>query len=130
MLITPDYQKPFKLHVDASDYEAGAVLLQESAQKLITLFIYFSQKFDQHQCNYCTCDIVLILALQYFDFYLSAVVFSFEVFIDHNPLVFLNKMRDRNQRLLRWSLMLKEYNLKVSHIRGMDNVIADALSRK
>ena len=33
VLVTPDYQKPFKMHVDASDYGAGAVLLQESEQK-------------------------------------------------------------------------------------------------
>ena len=133
VLIMPDYQKPFKLQVDASDYGAGAVLLQEGTQEIDQPISYFSQKFDQHQRNYSTCEkeaLVLILALRHFDFYLSAAIFPIEVFTDHNPLVFLMKMRDRNQRLLRWSLMLQEYNIKVSHIRGTDNVIADALSRK
>ena len=133
VLVTPDYQKPFKMHVDASDYGAGAVLLQEREQGIDHPISYFSQKFDQHQCNYSTCEketLALILALRYFDFYLSAAIFPIEVFTDHNPLVFLNKMRDRNQRLLRWSLMLQEYNIRVSHIRGIENVIADTLSRK
>ena len=70
--------------------------------------------------------LALILAIQHFDFYLSGAIFPIEVFADHNPLVFLNKMRDKNQRLLRWSLMLQEY-IKVSHIRGTENVMADAL---
>ena len=119
VLTTPDYQKPFKVHVDASDYGAGAVLLQESIHKIDHPISYFSQKFDQHQCNYSTCEkeaLALILALRHFDFYLSAAIFPVEVLTDHNPLVFLNKMRDKNQRLLRWSLMLQEYNIKVSHI--------------
>ena len=52
-----------------------------------------------------------------------------EVYTDHNPLVFLGKMRNKNQRLLQWSLQLQEYNITIAHIRGRDNVIADALSR-
>ena len=54
VLVTPDYQKPFKLQVDASDYGAGAVLLQESVYQVDHPISYFSQKFDQHQCNYYT----------------------------------------------------------------------------
>ena len=44
-------------------------------------------------------------------------------------LVFLNKMKHKNRRLLQWSLLLQEYNLDVRHVRGKDNIIADALSR-
>ena len=133
VLVTPNYQKPFKLQVDASDYVARAVLLQESVQKIDHPISYFSQKFDQHQRNYSICEkeaLALILAIRHFDFYLSGAIFPIEVFTDYNPLAFLNKMRDKNQRLLRWSLMLQEYNIKVSHVRGTENVMADALSRK
>ena len=100
VLVTPDYQKPFKMHVDASDYGAGAVLLQESEQKIDHPISYFSQKFDRHQRNYSTCEketLALILALRHFDFYLSAARFPIEVFTDHNPLVFLNKMRQKSE---------------------------------
>ena len=51
------------------------------------------------------------------------------MYTDHNPLVCINRMKDKNQRLLRWSLALQEYNLKICHIRGKDNVTADALSQ-
>ena len=45
------------------------------------------------------------------------------------PLVLLNKMRHANQRLTRWCLQLQEYNLEIRHIKGRDNVVADALLR-
>ena len=51
------------------------------------------------------------------------------VFTDHNPLTFIHKMRNKNERLTRWSLMLQEYDVIIRHIKGKDNVIADALSR-
>ena len=37
-------------------------------------------------------------------------------------------MRNKYQRLTRWSVMLKEYDVSIGHIKGKDNVIADALS--
>ena len=132
VLVTPDYYKPLKLQVDASDQGVGAVLLQESSQKVDHPISYFSQKFNKHQRGYSTCEkeiLALILALQHFEFYLSSAMHPIEVYTDHNPLVFLGKMRNKNQRLLRWSLQLQEYNITIAHIRGCDNVIADALSR-
>ena len=50
------------------------------------------------------------------------------VYSDHNPLVFVQKMKTDNQRLLRWSLALQEYNIEVRHIKRCDNVVADCLS--
>ena len=38
-------------------------------------------------------------------------------------------MKNKNQRLVRWSLTLQEYNLDIRHIKDKDNVMADALSR-
>jgi hypothetical protein len=47
------------------------------------------------------------------------------VFTDHNPLTFIHQMRNKNQRLTRWSLMLQEYDVIIRHIKGKNNVIAD-----
>ena len=132
VLMMPDFKKPFLLAVDASDVGAGAVLLQEDQEKIEHPISYFSCKFDKHQRNYSTCEketLALVLALQHFDFYLSAAMFPIQVYTDHNPLVFLAKMKNKNQRLQRWSLALQAYSLLIHHIRGKDNVVADALSR-
>ena len=88
-------------------------------------------KFNIHQRNYSMCEetLALILALQHFHVYLDSPTAEVLVYTDHNPLVFINRMKDKNERLLRWSLVLQEYNLKICYIRGKGNVIADALSR-
>ena len=132
VLKAPDFDKAFKLQVNASDIGIGAVLLQEGDQGIDHLVCYFSHKFNKHQINYSTTEketLALLLALQHFDVYLGTTVAPVEIFTDHNPLVFIEKMKNKNQRLLRWSLAFQEYNLRIRHIKGRDNIMADALSR-
>ena len=71
--------------------------------------------------------IPLVLALEHFDVYLGLTTFKIKVYTYHNPLTFLKTMKNKNQRLVRWSLALQEYNLEIQHIPGSENV--DALSR-
>ena len=132
VLQAPDFYSQFKLAVDASDVAAGAVLLQEGSDGIDHQICYFSRKFNKNQRNYSTVEkecLALILALQHFEVYVTSSSFPIIVYSDHNPLVFLHKLRSKNQRLLRWSLMLQEFNIIVKHIRGKDNLIADCLSR-
>ena len=100
--------------------------------ELTILFVNFSKKFNTNQRNYSTVEkecLALVLALQHFEVYVSPSSAPVIVFSYHNPLVFLHKLKNKNQRLLRWSLMLQEYNLEIRHIKGKDNLIADCLSR-
>ena len=132
VLAAPDFESSFKLAVDASDVAAGAVLLQEDDEGVEHPVCYFSKKFNKSQRNYSTIEkecLALMLALQHFEVYISSSSLPIVVYSDHNPLVFIHKMKDKNQRLLRWSIMLQEYVLEIRHIRGKDNVIADCLSR-
>ena len=128
VLLAPSFDKEFKLAVDASDVDAGSVLLQEDDNGVY----YFSKKFNKHQRNYSTIEkecLSLILALQHFEVYLASSVTPIVIFSDHNPLTFIHKMKNKNQRLLRWSLILQEHNIDIRHIKGKDNIIPDALSR-
>ena len=132
VLMAPNFHKAFKLAVDASDIGAGGVLLQEDSQGIDHPVCYFSRKFNKHQRNYSTVEketLALLLSLQQFEVYVSASSLPVVVYTDHNPLVFIHKMKNKNQRLLRWSLALQEHVLDIKHIKGKDNVIADALSR-
>ena len=71
----------------------------------------------------------MILALQQFEVYLTNSNGEITVYTDHNPLVFLDRFKTKNSRLFRWSLMTQPYALKIVHVAGKNNVIADALSR-
>ncbi|KAI2661959.1 Retrovirus-related Pol polyprotein from transposon 17.6 [Labeo rohita] len=132
ILAAPDFSRAFLLEVDASGVAAGAVLLQRSEANLELPVCYFSKKFNESQRRYSTVEkeaLALLLALRHFDVYLSANPFPVRVYTDHNPLVFLSRMQNVNQRLMRWSLIIQEYNLEIVHKRGSEMVLSDALSR-
>ena len=131
VLLAPDFDKCFKLAVDASDVGIGAVLLQKDNNGIDHPVCYFCKKFNKHQKNYSTIEkecLALILAIQQFEVYLTSSTSPIVVFSDHNPLSFLHKLKNKNQKLLRWSLLLQEFKLDIRHIKGKDNIIPDALS--
>ena len=132
VLEAPNFDKPFKLAVDASDVGIGPVLLQENGDGIDKPLSYYSKKLDRHQKAYSTIEkeaLALVLAVQHFKVYLISCVDDIVVYTDHNPLVFLEKFKTKSRKLFRWSLLLQPYPLQIVHISGKDNVIADALSR-
>ena len=132
VLKSPDYEKPFKLIIDSSDVGTCSVLVQEASDGLDHPVSHFSKKFLKYQRNYSVVEketLGLVLALDHFDVYLGSMPFKIKVYTDHNPLTFLKTMKKTNQRLVRWSLALQEYDLDIQHILGSENVLADASSR-
>ena len=132
VLSAPRFDRPFALQVDASHVGVGAVLLQSDEFGIEKPVSFFSKKFNSYQLNYSTIEkeaLALVWALKHFDVYLGSGVVPVVVFTDHNPLVFLNSLQCPTQRLVRWSLFLQSHWLDIRHIKGTDNVVADALSR-
>ena len=132
VLSAPQSEKPFKIMIDASDIGVGAVLLQTDEKGLEHPVCYYSKKLNKHQQRYSTIEkegLGLVLALQQFEVYINSGKHEIEVFTDHNLLTFLGRMKNNNQRILRWSLLLQEYNIVIKHVPGRGNVIADAVSR-
>ena len=122
----------FYLQVDASNVGAGAVLMQAGDHGVEKTVAFFSRKFNKYQLNYSVIEkeaLALIWALQHFDVYLGSGLTPLVVYTDHNPLTFLRSLQNPNQRLMRWALFLQPYHLDIRHIKGSENVIADALSR-
>lgn len=132
VLCAPNYSLPFMLQIDASANGVGGVLLQEDPERGVKHPIsYYSAKLKKHQESYSTIEkecLSLILALKKFECYLPRGKLI-TVFTDHNPLTFLHRMQHQNQRILRWALQVQPYRLEIKHIKGVDNVIADPLSR-
>lgn len=132
VLMAPRMDQSFQMQVDASHVGAGAVLLQRDEQGVDRPVCFFSKKFNRHQLNYSTIEketLALIWGLQHFDVYLSGGAVPVTIYSDHNPLTFLYSLKSPSQRLMRWVLFLQPYSLLIRHIRGVDNIMADALSR-
>ncbi|XP_076062441.1 uncharacterized protein LOC143037773 [Oratosquilla oratoria] len=123
VLRAPDLQRPFTIHVDASEVGAGAVLLQEGKEdRVLHPVCYFSKKFLKAQRNYATIEkeaLALIMALEAFRVYVGSTVHPVQVFTDHNPLTFVERMKYAIQRLLRQTVQ--------RHLRGELDIDFQAL---
>ena len=131
ILKSPDFSQGFKLACDASDTAVGAVLLQEDQDTVDHPIAFFSKKMNSAQSNYSTIEkelLSLILALEHFAFYIVPSE-PVTVYSDHRPLKYLASFKTKNQRLTRWSIFLQNFNLQIVHVKGVDNVLADWLSR-
>ena len=129
VLQNPDFTKEFVLQTDACDRGTGAVLLQSDGGDLHPI-VFISSKLLPREQRYSIVEkecLAIVKACYSLKEYLIGKEFAIET--DHYPLQWLNKMKDNNMRLLRWSLMLQEYRFVIRHISGKHNVIADMLSR-
>jgi transposase InsO family protein len=131
ILSHPDLDKQFIVRTDASDVALGAVLLQEHKGELKPIE-FLSKQFDDTQKNWHASDKELfgcIYAIKRWRHYLISAPFLLDT--DHKNLCKLfNEPSTRGEsRKERWAATLMEYQFVASHIRGVDNVIADFLSR-
>ena len=129
VLRSPDFDKMFYLQTDASNRGIGAVLMQEDSGVKHPV-MYISKKLSAAEESYSTIEkecLAIIKSVQKLREYLLGREFVIEC--DHFPLQWLNKAKDNNMRLLRWSLLLQEYRFKIHHIPGVKNAVADLLSR-
>lgn len=129
VLAYPDYDKQFSVTVDASQHACGAVLSQKhgTEDKPIS---FISRTFKKGELNKHITEKELLaihFALKTFKPYLWGKFFI--VFSDHKPLIYLYALKEPSSRLTRIRLDLEEFNFVIEHIKGKDNVVADALSR-
>ncbi|CAL8135446.1 unnamed protein product [Prunus armeniaca] len=125
----PDWNLPFEIMCDASDYAIGAVLGQRRDKKPYVIH-YASRTLNSAQMNYSTTEkelLAVVFALDKFRAYLvgSPIV----VFTDHAALKYLLTKKDAKARLIRWILLLQEFDITIKDKKGVENVVADHLSR-
>ena len=99
VLTVPDLNSLFKMAFDASDVAAGAVLLQENDEGVEHPVCYFSKKYNKSRKNYFTTEIEClapVLAIQHFKVYVGSSSLPVVVYSDHNPLVFIHKLKAKS----------------------------------
>ena len=125
----PDWTLPFEIMCDASDYAVGAVLGQKLNREPHVI-CYASKTLSDTQLNYTTTEkelLAVVFALEKFRSYLlgSKVL----VFSDHAALRHLLSKKDTKPRLIRWILLLQEFDLEILDKKGSENTVADHISR-
>ena len=114
---------------DASDYAMGAVLGQKT-DKMFRAIYYASKTFNEAQENYSTFEkemLAIVFACKKFRPYIlgSHVI----IHTDHAAIKYLMAKKEAKPRLIRWVLLLQEFDLEIKDMKGYDNVIADHLLR-
>ncbi|XP_021727899.1 uncharacterized protein LOC110695013 [Chenopodium quinoa] len=125
----PNWELPFELMCDASDFAVGSVLGQRKDKNLHAIY-YTSKTLDEAQRNYTTTEkefLAIVHAIEKFRSYLlgSKVI----VFTDHAALKYLLSNKEPKPRLIRWVFLLQDYDIEIRDKKGAENVVADHLSR-
>jgi hypothetical protein len=122
LLAFPQFDKPFHVYTDASNYQLGAVIMQEGRP-----LAFYSRKMNSAQKNYTTGEQELLSIVETLKEFRNILLGQrIIVHTDHKNIVYGNLSNDR---IIRWRLLLEEFGPEYEHIAGKDNIIADALSR-
>nr|GFA22030.1 reverse transcriptase domain-containing protein [Tanacetum cinerariifolium] len=129
ILIAPNWDQPFELMCDASDYVVGVVLGQR-VEKNFRPIHYASKTMNQAETNYTTTEKEMLSVVYAFEKFRSYFIINKSiVYTDHSALKYLFAKKDAKARLLRWILLLQEFDFKVIDTKGAENYAADHLSR-
>jgi hypothetical protein len=109
----PNWHLPFEIMCDTSDYAIGAVLGQRVDKKLNVIY-YASKILDGAQKNYPTTEkefLAVIFACGKFRPYI--VDSKVTMHTDHSAIKYLMNKKDTKPRLIRWDLLLQEFDLHI-----------------
>ncbi|PNF16929.1 hypothetical protein B7P43_G03694 [Cryptotermes secundus] len=128
LLQYPDFSKPFVLTTDASGYAIGAILSQGKLGQYKPI-AYARRTLNKAELNYATVEkelLAIVWACKHFRPYLLGR--KFQIVTDHKRLTWIFNVKDTSSRLMRWKLLLEEYDYEIQHRAGHRNCNADSLS--
>nr|GEW42074.1 reverse transcriptase domain-containing protein [Tanacetum cinerariifolium] len=129
ILVALDWDLPFELLCDASDFAIGLVLGKQKTKHFQPIH-YASKTMTDAQAHYTTTEkelLAVVYASEKFRPYL--VLSKIIVYTDHSALTFLFNKQDAKPRLFRWVLLLQDFDITVRYKKGAENIAADHLSR-
>lgn len=129
IIVAPNWSLPFEVMCDASGVALGAVLGQKR-ERLFHPIYYTSKALNGAQKNYTVTEqelLAVVYAFEKFHAYLLGT--KVVVHTDHAALRYLMAKKDAKPGLIRWVLLLQEFNFEVKDRKGCENQVTDHLSR-
>ena len=131
ILVSPDWKKPFRGHIDASSSAVGGTLTQLDDAGKDRVIAFYSKKLSPAEQNYTTNDrelLGLIYFLMRFRCYLEGS--HFEIFTDNQVLKSFFTKPKLSRREARWLETLGNFGIFPINLKpGKIHVLGDALSR-
>ncbi|GJY15448.1 reverse transcriptase domain-containing protein [Tanacetum coccineum] len=122
ILVVPDWNLPFELMCDASDFAIGAVLGQRKTKHFQPIH-YASKTMTEAQIHYTTTEKEMLAVVYAFEKFRPYLVLSKSiVYTDHSALKYLMNKQDAKPRLLRWVLLLQEFDITIRDKKGSENL--------
>ena len=118
-----------EMHTNASGYGLGAVLMQKVADEFHPI-AYISRRLSPAESNYHSNELeclALVWALSKLRHYLNGR--PFRVKTDSNVVRWLCQKKEIKGKFARWIIEMQEFDFSIEHLKGIDNRVADALSR-
>nr|GEX66163.1 DNA-directed DNA polymerase [Tanacetum cinerariifolium] len=129
ILVVLGWNLPFELMCDASDFAIGAVLGQRNSNHFQPIH-YASKTMTEAQIHYTTTEKEMLSVVNAFEKFRPYLVLSKSiVYTDHSAFKYLLSKPDAKPRLLRWVLLLQEFDIIIHDKKGTENLAADHLSR-
>nr|GEY98898.1 reverse transcriptase domain-containing protein [Tanacetum cinerariifolium] len=129
ILVVTDWNLPFELMCDASDFAIGAVLGQRKTKHFQAIH-YASKTMTEAQIHYTTTEKEMLAVVYAFEKFPPYLVLSKSiVYTDHSALKYLLSKQDAKPRLILWVLLLQELDIIIRDKKGTENLAAYHLSR-
>nr|GEX11215.1 reverse transcriptase domain-containing protein [Tanacetum cinerariifolium] len=129
ILVVPDWNLPFELMCDASDFAIGTVLGQRKTKHFQPIH-YASKTMAEAQIHYTMTKKEMLAVVYVLEKCWPYLVLSKSiVYMDHLALKYFLSKQDAKPRFLQWVLLLQEFDIIICVKKETENLAADHFSR-